>query len=189
MTGSIINDDSVVVLFSGGADSVLLLHLAMKIKKRIFAVLIDYEQLHGREIKVAEAYLKDTFVPYLKVDLKNYKVDSALTGSGEKGKYKNVSVWNVPARNTIFLSIAAGIAEAEGTEKVWIGCDYSDREGLFKDCYQEYFVKLNELFAVAFSYPIKVEAPLLGFTKEMVVQMLLHFGVDMDKIFSGYGGL
>ena len=47
--------------------------------------------------------------------------------------------------------------------------------------------EINKVFAIAGSYPIKVYAPTLGFTKDMVLKLLASFGIGEDKLFSGYG--
>jgi 7-cyano-7-deazaguanine synthase len=177
--------EDLVVLFSGGADSVLLMELAKDMNRKPFAVLIDYGQLHIEELKYAVDYCKNKKINFTTIELKNYTVPSGLT-TGEKGIYKEVHEMNVPARNTIMLSIAAGISESKGIKEVWIGCDYSDREHLFPDCYQEYLFNLNKLFQIAFSYPIKVYAPVLGLTKEMVLKLLESYGVTEDKLYTGY---
>jgi len=170
------NDYDTVILFSGGADSHLILNLAMSIKKRVYCVLIDYNQKHIEELEYATNYLDVLGVPYQIIKISGYDVDSGLTGNGVQGTYKGVSVYNVPARNSIFLTIAAGIAENIGATEIWIGCDMSDYYGEFPDCKQDYIGKMNDVFKIAFSYPISIEAPLLGWTKTMIVDYL-------DKIY------
>lgn len=115
-------------------------------------------------------------------------IESALTGSGTKGIYENVSVYNVPGRNTIFLSLAFSIAEANGIEEIWYGPDMSDFFGKFPDCYQAYVGKINELFEIAGSMKIKVAAPLLGYTKDMVLEVLeKQYDISKEQLYSGYG--
>ena len=87
----------------------------------------------------------------------------------------------------MFLAVAFSEAESQGIQEIWYGPDYSDREGLFPDCYQDYVYELNKVFAIAGSYPIKVYAPTLGLTKEMVLKLLENFGIGKDQLFSGYG--
>ena len=176
----------VVILYSGGADSILLIEFAKKMKKGIYALLIDYGQLHKEELEFAEKYCKNNKIEYQKVTILDYNVKSGLT-TGEKNLYEGVHSHNVPARNTIFLSIAAGIAESNKIDTIWIGPDMSDFYGEFPDCKQVYIGKINEVFKIAFSYPIIVEAPLLGMSKEMVLSLLDYFGIKMNEIFSGYG--
>ena len=181
--------EKVLVLFSGGADSTLLLELAKRIKKEVFALLIDYGQLHRKELIYAADYCKINDIPYNVVSLTGLSAQSALTGSGERGKYEGVSEWHVPGRNSMFLSIALSEAESRGITEIWYGPDYSDREHLFPDCYQEYVYRVNQLFEVAGVRPVKVYAPTLGMTKEMVLSLLESFGVPKDQLFSGYGEL
>jgi len=179
--------EDLIILYSGGADSTLLLKMAQLMGKVPFALMIDYGQLHKEELKFAERYLNKNNIPNMTVKISGYDVNSALTGSGEKGIYKGVDIHNVCARNSIFLSLAAGIAESRGLKEVWIGCNWEDREHLFPDCYQEYIFRLNSTFEIAFSYPIKVYAPLLGLQKYMVHDMLKFYQVDEKDLYSGYG--
>lgn len=177
----------VVILYSGGADSTLLIEFAKKMRKGIYALLIDYGQLHKEELEFAEKYLSKNGITYNKVSIGGLSAQSGLTGSGEKGTYVGVADHYVPGRNTMFLSVAFSEAEAQGIQEIWYGPDYSDREGLFPDCYQDYVYEINKLFAIAGSYPIKVYAPTLGFTKDMVLKLLESFGVTKEQLYSGYG--
>jgi 7-cyano-7-deazaguanine synthase len=181
------NDEKIVILFSGGADSVLLLEIAKRMNLRPFCLMINYGQAHVEELVFAQKYLTEQNIRYQVVAITGLNVDSGLTGDGEKGRYEGASIYYVPGRNTIFLSLAFSIAESRGISEVWYGPDFSDRVGLFPDCYQEYVVKMNEVFKVAGSKLITIYAPLLGLTKEMVLKMLDSFGVDRSKLFSGYG--
>jgi 7-cyano-7-deazaguanine synthase len=137
----------------------------------------------------AQNQLNARQISYQIIEIKNLNVDSALTGTGEKGKYQNVSIYNVPGRNSIFLSLALSIAESKGIDTIWYGADFSDRLNLFPDCSQEYIYKINKLFEVAGSKPIKVEAPLLGMTKEFVMELLAYFNIKKEDLFSGYGNI
>jgi 7-cyano-7-deazaguanine synthase len=180
-------DKRVVILYSGGADSTLLLEFAKRMGKDIYAVLIDYGQLHKEELEFAKKYLNTEKIPYNVVSLVGLSANSGLTGKGDQGQYEGVHTHWVPGRNTMFLAIAFSEAESQGIQEIWYGPDYSDREGLFPDCYQDYVYEINKVFAIAGSYPIKVYAPTLGLTKEMVLKLLENFGVGKDQLFSGYG--
>jgi 7-cyano-7-deazaguanine synthase len=178
--------EKVVILFSGGSDSTLLMKFASVLNLDPVAVLVDYGQLHVEELSYAETYCKNQNIPYKRITIQGYDVKSGLT-SGDKNLYQGVHSHNVPARNSIMLSLAAGIAESINACRVWYGPDFSDREGLFPDCYQNYVFELNKTFAIAFSYPIKVEAPLLGFSKAMVLSMLENqFGIKSEDLYTGY---
>jgi 7-cyano-7-deazaguanine synthase in queuosine biosynthesis len=126
---------------------------------------------------------------YIDVNIENiYKdIKSKLT-SDENKTYNGVSEWYVPGRNTLFLSIAYAYAEYYDVDRIWIGCNLDDSLNLFPDCTQEYIIKANEFFKLAGSKQVKIEAPLLGYTKEAVLENLTKkYKVDLKKIFSGYG--
>lgn len=181
--------EKILILYSGGADSRLMLEFANKICLSPYCLLIDYGQLHKEELLVAKTQLEELDLPYQIVNISNLNINSGLTGDGIKNDIGKVHEMHVAGRNSMFLSIAFSIAESKGINTIWIGCDWSDRLNLFPDCYQEYLIKINETFKIAGPKPIKVEAPLMGLTKENVLRLLKSFGVEEKEIFSGYGDL
>lgn len=180
-------DRDLVILYSGGSDSLLMVNLALDLGKKPLCVLIDYGQVHIKELDFAKDQLNKLRVEWIVIQVKNPTINSGLTGDCVANISEEVHEMHVPGRNTIFLSLAFSIAENEGIDTIWIGCDWSDRVGLFMDCYQEYLVKINELFKLAGPKEIKVEAPLLGWSKEMVLDYLekQHSLIEED-FFSGY---
>ena len=178
-----------LILFSGGADSVLLLELALKLGKKPYCLLINYEQLHQAELVYARNYLRSKNINWQMSSIKGLNLRSGLTTSGASGLYEGTNEFYVPGRNTMFLSIALSIAENKDISEIWMGANYSDGENLFPDCTQEYIIKINELFKIATSKEIKVYAPLLGISKEYVFEALDLFDVNRDNLFSGYGDL
>jgi len=184
------NKPDVLILYSGGADSRLMLEYARLLNKTPYCVIVNYEQLHEEELKFARSHL-ESMIPgyYQQVYLENLMVNSGLTGEGNKNESGEVHEMHVPGRNSMFLSIAFSIAEYRGIDTIWLGCDWDDRLNLFPDCYQEYIVAMNDTFKVAGPKPIKIEAPLMGLSKENIIILLKTFGVDESEIFSGYGDL
>lgn len=180
-------NSDLIVLFSGGADSTLLLNLARSINKKPLALMIDYGQLHIEELKFAKEFVEKNKFENMIIKIDGFNVNSALTGSGEKGTYEGVNIHNVPQRNTIFLSLAAGIAESKGINEIWFGANWEDYENLFPDCLQEYIGKMNNLLAISGSKPVKVYAPLLGMSKELIERLLISYKIDQEDIYSGYG--
>lgn len=179
----------VVILFSGGADSILMLEMAYAFGKTPYCVLIDYEQLHIDELKYAEKYLKSDDISYRVVKLHGLGVQSGLTGKGEKGRFDGVHEMHVPSRNLMFVGIAASIAEDMSIDTVWYGADYSDYENKFPDCMQSWFGALNGVLEINGPNPIKLEAPLAGLTKKTIMEMLESKGIEDKDMYSGYGDL
>lgn len=178
---------NIVMLYSGGADSRLMIELARMAGKEPHCVLIDYGQKHVKELEYAQKQLNDLGVSYQKVSVSGLNVDSGLTGQLTESRWDTVHAMNVPGRNTIFIGLAISVAENLGITEVWYGPDYSDRIHLFPDCYQDYVVKMNEVLAISGVRPITLVAPLLGMSKELIVEILQKsFGVTMTDIHSGY---
>jgi 7-cyano-7-deazaguanine synthase len=181
-----------LILYSGGADSRLMLEFALRTHRKPYCLLIQYGQLINEELMFAAKQLTKLKVPYQTVQVHGLQFESALTGSGKQGTFGSkdeISIWHVPGRNTMFAGIALGVAENKRINEIWHGADFSDRLNLFPDCYQEYVVRMNELFAIAGPSPVKYLAPLSGMTKEMILGMLKEYGVPEDEIFSGYGDI
>lgn len=188
MTDNVKND--LLILYSGGADSRLLLEMALKMKYNPYCLFIDYKQLI-KESEYPKCFktLTDLKVDNSFVKIQGLDIESGLTGRGTKGLYENVHEMYVPRRNTFFLSIASSVAENLGIETIWIGPDWSDYLGEFPDCKQVFIDRFNKLSEVNGSSKIIVEAPLMGFTKSMVIKMLDSLNVSKDEYFSGYGDL
>ena len=177
----------IVMLYSGGADSVLMLKLAQMSGRQPYCILINYGQKHVDELNMAEDQLCDAGVQYQVITIEGLNVDSGLTGNLKEARWSNVHEMNVPGRNTIFIGLAMSIAENMGIDEVWYGADYSDRENLFPDCYQEYVMKMNEVMKISGVKPIRLVAPLLGMTKEIILETLDCFwGITKNKLYTGY---
>lgn len=178
-----------VILFSGGADSRLMVELAIKSGKKPYCVLVDYGQLHKEELTSAATQLEKINIQYQVVGITDLNVDSGLTGNGVKGRFEDVHEMHVPSRNLMFVGIAASIAENRGIDTVWYGANWEDYLNKFPDCMQEWFGRMNTVLEINGPAPIKLEAPISGFSKETVLELLKGFGVEEDEIFSGYGEL
>ena len=76
----------------------------------------------------------------------------------------------------------------KGITEIWYGPDWSDFEHLFPDCLQLYIGRMNDVLEIAGVRPIKVYAPLLGMTKEMILKILeVEYEITKKDMFSGYG--
>jgi len=178
---------TIVMLYSGGADSALMLRLAVMSGRQPHCILIDYGQKHIEELDFAVKQLNGLGISWQIIKIKDLNVNSGLTGELTESRWENVHSMNVPGRNTIFIGLAISVAENMDVDEVWYGPDYSDRENLFPDCYQEYVVRMNEVLAISGVKPIKLVAPLLGMSKELILEILdKHWGVKSTDLHSGY---
>lgn len=176
---------NLLILYSGGADSTLLLHMALEKGLHPYCVLINYDQNQKIELEFARRYLNEKFIPYQNVILHQLGLNSALT-SGEKSLYAGVNEMYVPARNLMFVSIAASIAENLKIDTIWYGANFSDLKNDFPDCTASWVEKVNNLLNINSSMKIELEAPLIWMYKEDVMNELERYKVDMTKVFSGY---
>ena len=174
---------NLIILFSGGADSVWMLEKALRDGHRPHCVLVDYDQNQKIELLFAKRYLNEKSIPSQIVKLYGLGLHSGLT-TGEKAIYDGVHEMYVPSRNLMFLSIAASIAENMNINTIWYGADFSDSE--FPDCRGEWVERVNDILAINGSFPLTLEAPVLWLSKEDVIRDLKYMGINMGKIFSGY---
>lgn len=184
-----VKDCDLVILFSGGADSVLMLGFAEALSRKPFCVLIDYEQLHIEELIQAKTYLDKKDIPYRQVKICDLGISSGLTGDGVKGTFEGVNEMHVPSRNLMFVSIAASIAESMNIDIIWYGADWSDYLNEFPDCKQEWLGRVNKVLEINGPNPIKFEAPLIGWSKANILELIEDSGINLSEIFSGYGDL
>jgi len=180
---------NLVILFSGGADSILMLHMAKFMGYNPYCVIIDYQQLHYGEVTTSLAFFKRNDTPYRLVKLHDLQIQSGLTGAGEKGRFEGVNEMHVPSRNLMFVGIATSIAEDMGVDTIWMGADLSDFVNKFPDCMQTWFGAVNEVLKINGPTSIRLQSPLMGMLKEDILEILKNIGVNEENIFSGYGNL
>ncbi len=189
----------VLVLFSGGADSRLLAEWAadrvsLGQFEKMGLVAYTYGQCHKGEMEAVRRSAVDYVdkgASLFPVDLKGAfdKIESPLLRGSLSGQvYEGVHPCHVPARNMVFVSVASGIAESYGYDQIWMGADMSDYQNSFPDCTQMWVNRMDAVTREGCSYPIGVQAPLLGWLKEDVVRALEARGVDLSTVYSGYGG-
>lgn len=193
------NGSKAISLLSGGLDSSTVLAWAIHEGYDLIALSFDYGQRHKKELESAKKIAN-----YYKVEHKIMKLDlraiggSALTDNIEVPDIEmnrigtEIPVTYVPARNTILLSIALGLAEASGAKKIFIGANYIDYSG-YPDCRPEYFDAINKAFALGTKVgvegnPIKVEAPLLKMNKAEIIKLGNNLGVPYQYTWSCYNG-
>lgn len=104
----------------------------------------------------------------------------------EKSNETASSVW-VPARNTVFTSIALSYAESIGADTIIVG--WNGEEGAtFPDNSKEYMEKFNELIEEGSPEKIRIEAPLINLNKEEIVELGVECGAPMELSYSCYKG-
>ena len=189
------NSPLAVVLLSGGLDSMVSAAIARERGFRLLALTIDYNQRHRIELEAAAriaAALEAERHILLPLDLSAFG-GSALTADidvPKDGVGPGVPVTYVPARNTIFLSVALGWAEAAGARDLFIGVNALDYSG-YPDCRPEFiagFERLAELATKAGSEgePFKVHAPLQHMSKADIAREAHRLGLDPGLSWSCY---
>lgn len=188
-----------VSLLSGGLDSSTLLSYVVSQGYEVVALSFDYGQRHRRELESARKIADHYKVKHriMNIDLRAIG-GSALTDDisipesslNEIGK--DIPVTYVPARNTILLSIALGLAEVTDSSKIFIGANALDYSG-YPDCRPEYFDSINQTFNLATKKTvegghIEVEAPLLRYSKADIVNLALKLKTPLEMTWSCYGG-
>jgi 7-cyano-7-deazaguanine synthase len=172
-----------VILYSGGLDSTVLLHMARSFEYNPICLLIDYGQKNIRELDAARAMCDKMSVSHREMSF-NIGINSGLTGSHQTDLYKGVYSYYVPGRNTIFIGLAAALAESVGATHIWYGATFPDQS---PDCQQGYINAMNGVLKVCAGYQIELSAPLLGMDKKTIRMLANLFHIDEKEVHSGYG--
>jgi 7-cyano-7-deazaguanine synthase len=185
---------SAVVLLSGGLDSMVCAALAREAGFAVTALTVDYGQRHRVELEAARnvaAQLAERHI-VLPLDLRAFG-GSALTSDIEvpkDGVGEGIPVTYVPARNTIFLSLALGLAEASGARDIYIGVNALDYSG-YPDCRPEFIDEFERLANVATKAGVEgdrftIHAPLLHMTKADIAREAAQLRLDPGLSHSCY---
>jgi 7-cyano-7-deazaguanine synthase len=183
-----------VVLLSGGLDSMVCAALAREDGFSVTALTVDYGQRHRVELEAAQAVgekLADRHI-VLPLDLRAFG-GSALTSDidvPKEGVGAGIPVTYVPARNTIFLSLALGLAEASGARDIFIGVNALDYSG-YPDCRPAFVEEFQRLANVATKAgvegeSIRIHTPLLEMTKADIAREAQRLGLDAALSHSCY---
>jgi len=183
-----------VVLLSGGLDSMVCAALARESGFGVLALTIDYNQRHRVEIEAASriaAMLADRHI-VMPLDLRAFG-GSALTGDldvPKGGVGDGIPVTYVPARNTIFLSLALSWAEAAGARDLFVGVNALDYSG-YPDCRPEFIAAFEELAnratkAGAEGGKFTIHAPLQHMSKADIAREAARLGLDAGLSHSCY---
>ncbi len=184
-----------IVLLSGGMDSSTALSIAIKEGFKCYALTLDYGQRHQNEINSAKNIVKDFEIiehKLLSIDLTVFG-GSALTDGNLKVPEKEstgIPITYVPARNTIFFSLALAWAEVVQADAIFSGVNAVDYSG-YPDCRPEYIAAVQDLFNLATKITsegknIKVRAPLINMDKKEIIKLGIENGIDFSKTVSCY---
>ena len=184
-----------VVLLSGGLDSTTVAAIALERGYRLLALTVDYNQRHRIELdhatRIAAAMGAERHV-VLPLDLRAFG-GSALTDDiavPKGGLEPGIPVTYVPARNTVFLSLALAWAEAAGAADLFIGVNALDYSG-YPDCRPEFIRAFEALAETATKAGdggthFTVHTPLIDMSKADIVREAARLGVDLGETWSCY---
>jgi len=187
-----------LVILSGGLDSTVCMALASdETGVAPLALTFDYGQRHRVELDraagVAGHYRSEHLVVRLDTAawggsaLTDPAIDIPKAGSGT-----GIPVTYVPARNSIFLAVALGVAEARSLDAVWIGVNAIDYSG-YPDCRPEFIEAFRGVARTGLKRgvegnPVELRTPLIECTKEQIVHLGVEYGAPLAMTWSCYLG-
>ena len=189
-----------VLLLSGGLDSTTTLAIAKEEGFQIHALTVEYGQRHDFEVKAARLIGTRWGVTehhVISIDLSLFG-GSALTGAlevpqgrSEQQRSQGIPVTYVPARNTVFLSLALAWAETLASFDIFIGVNALDYSG-YPDCRPEYIRAFENLSQLATKASVegkgqfRIHTPLINMSKSAIIQKGTELGVDYSLTHSCY---
>ena len=184
-----------VILLSGGLDSVTALAMAKSQGFDCYTLSFDYGQRHDSEL-VASAKLSKLYGAIehkvINIDLRSIG-GSALTDdnfSVPEQEQQGIPITYVPARNTVFLSIALGWAEVLNAQAIYVGVNAVDYSG-YPDCRPEFIAAFETLANLATKAGVEgnklsIHAPLINMSKAEIILQGIKLGVDYSQTVSCY---
>jgi 7-cyano-7-deazaguanine synthase len=188
--------DKVIVLCSGGMDSVVALHEARALGHEVVAVLsFHYGSKHNdREIPFAGHQARELGVRHevVRLDFVDRLFSSSLLASGgaiPDGHYEESTMKQtvVPFRNGVMLSIAAGIAESAGADGIVIAAHSGDH-AIYPDCREPFMQAMADAIRLGTYAGIRLLRPFIGLSKGQIAARGAALGVDLAQTWSCYKG-
>lgn len=189
------SEKKAVILLSGGLDSATVVALARAEGYACHTMSFDYGQRHRAELQAAERVARQLGVMEHKVIGLNLNGigGSALTDTSiavPETPGEGIPVTYVPARNTVFLSLALGWAEVLGARDIFIGVNAVDYSG-YPDCRPEFIAAFERMANLATKAGVegqgfRIRAPLQSLSKAQIIQAGISHGVDYALTVSCY---
>lgn len=188
-----------VVILSGGLDSTTCMGIAGHEGYELYPITFDYGQRHKRELACAKqvsAHYGAAKHPIIPVDFLKQIGGSALTDEEidvpQSGVSHEIPVTYVPGRNLLFLSMAASYAEVLDAQAIYIGVNALDYSG-YPDCRPEFIEGVQHVLRIGTKAgvegrPIRIETPLLHWTKSEIIRHGLELEVPYELTTSCYLG-
>lgn len=187
-----------VVLLSGGLDSTTALYWAKKQGWSCVALSVGYGQRHVKELRSARLVAKKAGVPLHEVTLSLPWLEASSSLVGKKKRLPDVPLSKigrggipstyVPGRNTMFLSLAASLADAVGATAVVIGANVLDYSG-YPDCRPAYLRGFEKTARLGTRVSgLRVLAPLIALDKKGIVRLGREVGAPLELTWSCYAG-
>jgi len=184
-----------VILASGGLDSTTVLAIAQAQGLQCYTLSFDYGQRHCSELLAAERVSRtmqavEHKVVHLNLDSIGGSALTDTTIAVPEQETEGIPVTYVPARNTIFLSIALGWAEVLEAQHIFIGVNAVDYSG-YPDCRPEYIRAYEQMANLATKAgvegkPLSIQTPLMEMSKGEIIDAGLQLGVDYSLTVSCY---
>ena len=188
------NKKDALLILSGGMDSVTLLY--ERAEEIALAVSFDYGSNHNhKEIPFAKKHCEALGIPHVVIPLKfmaEHFESSLLSGAEAipEGHYadENMKSTVVPFRNGIMLSIAAGLAESKGLQKVMMANHFGDHD-VYPDCRKEFVDNMSAAISAGTYANIFIDAPYTSISKADIARKGAALGIDYAQTWSCYKGL
>ena len=189
-----------VILLSGGLDSTTCAAIANKAQYELHGITINYGQKHDYELEASRKiakHLKFKSHAIIDIDLASFGGSSLVSDDIEIPKNRDIENVHdipstyVPARNTVFLSIALAKAETIKAFDIFIGVNAIDYSG-YPDCRPEFISKFEDMMNVATKDAVQhiskytIHTPLIELTKAEIIKKGLDLGVDYNLTTSCY---
>ena len=189
-----------IILLSGGLDSTTCAAIAREDHYDLHGLTINYGQKHNYELKAAKLVAKNfkfTSHAVIEINLASFGGSSLLSEEIEVPKNRNLGIKDdipstyVPARNTVFLSIALAKAETINAFDIFIGVNAIDYSG-YPDCRPEFILQFEKMMNVATKDAVqnigkyKIHTPLIKLTKAEIIKKGQQLGIDYQITSSCY---